>query len=146
MEAIRVIRNVRAVEPFALLFSDMLVAVLNGKDLREVCQEAATRLGLGNLEQIVKSSRSDPMVACYIDSSFPALLFIVYKYASDTETAILANANAGGENVARGSLLGALVGAAHGIKQFPQWSHQLVGREEIMGEIEQLVGRAKEEL
>ena len=51
------------------------------------------------------------MVACYIDSSFPALLFMAYKYSDSPEKAILANANAGGENVARGALLGALVGA-----------------------------------
>jgi ADP-ribosyl-[dinitrogen reductase] hydrolase len=46
--------------------------------------------------------------------SFPALLVFAYKYADSFEAAVLANANAGGENVARGSLLGALLGAAHG--------------------------------
>ena len=35
------------------------------------------------------------MVACYIDSSFPALLHFAYKYADSPEKAILANANAG---------------------------------------------------
>jgi ADP-ribosylglycohydrolase len=59
------------------------------------------------------------MVACYIDSSFPALLHFAYKYADSPEQAILANANAGGENVARGSLLGALMGAAHGMQGWP---------------------------
>lgn len=59
------------------------------------------------------------MVACYIDSSFPALLHFAYKYADSPEQAVLANANAGGENVARGSLLGALMGAAHGMQGWP---------------------------
>jgi hypothetical protein len=35
------------------------------------------------------------MVACYIDSSYPALLFFAYKYADSVERAVLANANAG---------------------------------------------------
>lgn len=35
------------------------------------------------------------MTACYIDSSFPALLHFAYKYADSPEKAILANANAG---------------------------------------------------
>ena len=35
------------------------------------------------------------MVACYIDSSFPALMHFAYKYADSPEKAILANANAG---------------------------------------------------
>lgn len=44
---------------------------------------------------MVERSRGDPMVACYIDSSFPALLHFAYKYADSPEKAILANANAG---------------------------------------------------
>ena len=84
------------------------------------------------------------MVACYIDSSFPAMLFMVYKYADSVEKAILANANAGGENVARGAILGTLVGAAHGLEAFPEWSHQLHQKTEIMSEIEAFVGMKSE--
>jgi ADP-ribosylglycohydrolase len=91
------------------------------------------------MKRIVETSRSDPMVACYIDSSYPALLFFAYKYADNVEAAILANANAGGENVARGSLLGALVGAAHGIVGFPKWSFGLKEQTTIQQEIEQFV-------
>lgn len=50
------------------------------------------------------------------------MLFLAYKYGHSVEDCILANANAGGENVARGALLGALVGAAHGMEGFPKWS------------------------
>ena len=67
------------------------------------------------------------MTACYIDSAFPAMLYMAYKYGDDSielegasvETALLASANAGGENVARGSLLGALFGRASGLKRIP---------------------------
>lgn len=76
------------------------------------------------------------MVACYISSSFPALLFFAYKYAHSPAEAILANANAGGENVARGALLGALLGAAHGMAAFPEWTHDLKNGTEIMREID----------
>jgi hypothetical protein len=44
---------------------------------------------------MVERSRGDPMTACYIDSSFPALLHFAYKYADSPEKAVLANANAG---------------------------------------------------
>jgi ADP-ribosylglycohydrolase len=37
-----------------------------------------------------------------------------------TETALLASANAGGENVARGALLGALLGARYGLQAMPE--------------------------
>ncbi len=55
------------------------------------------------------------MSACYIDDSFSAMLFILYKYADSFEKGILANANAGGENVARGAVIGFLLGANHGL-------------------------------
>lgn len=54
--------------------------------------------------------------ACYIDGSFPALLFLYSRYGTNIEKALLANANAGGENCHRGAVLGSLVGASLGRK------------------------------
>ena len=75
-----------------------------------------------DLAYTVQNSTRDPMVACYIDSSSPAMLFMVYKYADDFEKGVLASANAGGENVARGAIVGSLLGAYHGLKGMPQWA------------------------
>lgn len=58
------------------------------------------------------------------------MLHIAYKYGdadsigarpsvSPVERTLLASANAGGENVARGALLGALVGARYGLQGIP---------------------------
>jgi len=47
------------------------------------------------------------------------VLHFAYKYGGDFETCLLANTNCGGENVARGMILGALLGAAHGARQIP---------------------------
>jgi len=47
------------------------------------------------------------------------VLHLAYKYGDDFEAAVLANVNSGGENVHRGMLLGALVGAAHGASRIP---------------------------
>jgi ADP-ribosyl-[dinitrogen reductase] hydrolase len=88
---------------------------------------------------VERSRGRDPMTACYIDSSFPALLFFAYKYADDLEAGLLANANAGGENVARGSALGALLGAAHGMAGFPPRFLELKERDAILVEIDRLV-------
>jgi ADP-ribosylglycohydrolase len=52
----------------------------------------------------------------------------------------LANANAGGENVARGALLGALLGAYHGTEKFPEWFISgLFDKDEISKEINEFV-------
>ena len=45
----------------------------------------------------------------------------------------------GGENVARGSLIGALLGAAHGMDSFPSWSQKLYQRDVIVEEIDTFV-------
>lgn len=52
-------------------------------------------------------------------SSYPSLFHFASKYADDFESAVLANANCGGENVHRGCLLGAVLGAAYGESGIP---------------------------
>lgn len=137
-EIIYVIRKTKALDQYAVAFSDMLVSVLNGTDLRVAVEEISP-----SIKTDVDESRGDPMVACYIDSSFPALLHFAYKYADSPEKAILANANAGGENVARGSLLGALMGAHHGMEAFPAWSQKLHEKTQIIEEINSFIDSTK---
>ena len=68
------------------------------------------------------------------------MLFIAYKYSDSSEKAILANANAGGENVARGALLGALFGAQYGMNGIPKWAKEgLLDRESIGNSIRKFI-------
>ena len=47
------------------------------------------------------------MTACYVEGAFPVMLYMAYKYGDEgdagavMEKALLASANAGGENVSR---------------------------------------------
>ena len=66
------------------------------------------------IKQMSERSGQDPMSACYVRSNFPVTLLMAYKYADSPERAVLASANAGGENVNRNALLGAILGAGHG--------------------------------
>ena len=65
-------------------------------------------------QQMSERGGQDPMSACYVRSNFPVTLLMAYKYADSPEHAVLASANAGGENVNRNALLGAIMGAGHG--------------------------------
>jgi ADP-ribosylglycohydrolase len=58
--------------------------------------------------------------ACYILESFPAALYLAWKYADDFEAAVVANTMVGGDNCHRGAVVGALVGAARGFERLPQ--------------------------
>lgn len=55
-----------------------------------------------------------------MESAFPVLIHFAAKYSGDFERALLANANAGGANVDRGLLLGAILGAQAGEKAIPE--------------------------
>ena len=76
--------------------------------VEEIVEQAAHKGG-------VRLTRGrDHITACYLDSAYPALLNGVVLYSDETVwNALLANANVGGENVHRGSCLGAALGARH---------------------------------
>lgn len=115
-ECVRVTRNSRSVESFVAEYSLMLREVLDGRPVQDVAQDAAKRITRRRLDV----SRPDPVVACYIDQNFESLLHFAAKYGGDFKKTLLANANAGGENVHRGLVLGALMGAHVGKSGIPE--------------------------
>jgi ADP-ribosylglycohydrolase len=58
--------------------------------------------------------------ACYVEEAVPAVVYLALKYHRNPETALVVNTNLGGDNAARGAVLGALLGAANGMAKFPQ--------------------------
>ena len=79
---------------------------------------------------------------CYTEHSLPGLSYLLYKNKFDFRACILANANAGGDNVHRGILLGMLVGAAN--DEIPQdLKEGLSSYETIKSEINDFVNTIK---
>jgi ADP-ribosylglycohydrolase len=58
--------------------------------------------------------------ACYVEDSVPASIYLALKYHNDPEKGLIANTNLGGDNVHRGAVLGALLGAGNGLEAFPE--------------------------
>lgn len=116
-EQVRVTHRGQQVENAARDLTKMLVAILNGAPVRESIEKFGNGwVGRKKLE--VWSERPDEEVvgailspACYLEDSFPASLFLAWKYADDLESALIANTNLGGDNCHRGIVVGALVGA-----------------------------------
>lgn len=80
--------------------------------------------------------------ACYIDQSFPAVLYLAARYLDDFEGALIANTNVGGDNCHRGAVLGALLGAAYGLQAIPdRWLHGLSDHDELEQEIDAFLSR-----
>lgn len=73
--------------------------------------------------------------ACYPEHGLPLLLYFARAHNMDMKTALLANANAGGDNVHRGMVLGVLLGAAN--HELPEYLKRgLVAFEELKTEID----------
>jgi len=71
-----------------------------------------------DLDTLTKAYTEDEILGsvfttgCYPEQSLPVLMYLLYKNKFDFEDSVLANANAGGDNVHRGIILGMLAGAA----------------------------------
>jgi ADP-ribosyl-[dinitrogen reductase] hydrolase len=73
--------------------------------------------------------------ACYPEHGLPLLLYLATKHNFAVEASLLANANAGGDNVHRGMILGLIVGAAN--ENFPEHLRDgLAARHQLKNEIE----------
>ena len=145
--ALRATRDSDTLPLYGNVFGDMLANLLAERNadpaaaLRREALLAARKVGFA-LERAACAG-DDPMTACYIGPAFNAMLIFVHKYADDVEKALLASVNAGGENVARTSALGALFGAAYGNQQMSkkrkQWQQNLYYHDEIRKEIDAFV-------
>ena len=72
-----------------------------------------------DLDALMKEHTEDEILGpvfttgCYPEQSLPVLMYLLYKNDFDFKASILANANAGGDCVHRGVILGMLAGAAN---------------------------------
>ncbi len=89
--------------------------------VQELLLNATRGLPRRDLSKLVDSQRPEREIvgrtlspACYISDSWPAVLFFACKHQQDPLRALQANAEVGGDNVHRGSVLGVLLGLIHG--------------------------------
>ena len=120
---------------------ETLLPVLNGSSLNEVIEDRIARqvsqyyghsfakwLKLPDEEVVGK--KVSP--ACYVEESVPAVIYLALKYHDDPEAGLIANTNLGGDNVHRGAVLGALLGAENGFDAFPEsWLNGLMAPPDI---------------
>lgn len=120
----------------AALIIDLLLSVLAGTPLREaaIAQITTQKNPLLGHPFIKWLTEADDMVvgrrlstACYVEDAVPAVVYLALKYHDNPEAALVANTNLGGDNAGRGAVLGAMIGAAHGLDGFPpRWVETLL--------------------
>lgn len=148
--------NSRELEAFVRVYAELVTRLLLGQDFKTCVAAAAKRVGFDVAALVAKhpvkpasasgvhpdTSVIGPVFspACYIEHSFPALLYLAYKYADDPQAALIANTNVGGENCHRGAALGALMGLSKGMSSFPEaWTGGLAAGAEITAEIDAFI-------
>jgi hypothetical protein len=137
-DCVSVTRRSAACQGYGSILTSMLRQILLDQPLAQVLED---NFG-GSLKSEV--NRPDPVVACYLQSNFPTAVSMSYKHGGDFEAAMLANANCGGENVARGMVMGAILGAAHGASRIPQHLKEgLKNHQGIAKDIEDFVSQVK---
>lgn len=125
------------------VYVELLDALLNREQEQSphelLARTAKVSVGI-DLPALVAKSNNDMSVvggifssACYISGSWPSVLYLAYKYASEPKQSLLANTNLGGDNVHRGSVLGVILGLINAVtidELFVQLTdRQLIGTE-----------------
>lgn len=136
------------------IYADLLLDILwrdADSSLESILESYAEKIGISSLGKLC--SLEDTYFigrvvssACYIDHSFPCVLFLVRKYCRSLEDCLIGNTNAGGENCHRGAVVGTLIGAGLGMESVPvRWMEGLHSagelREEIDGLLDLIVGK-----
>lgn len=98
--------------------------LLLGEPLAPTLRALAPAWALAAADQVLAPGTVDPIGqlgrSCPIPAALPAVLYLVLKHDRDVEAAFIENAMAGGDNCARGLVLGMILGAAHGVASIPQ--------------------------
>lgn len=108
-----------------------------GTELRDKIETACDSLPLGVEEATRRFGQSCPLA-----NSFPAAVHCALKHGDDFAAAILATAAAGGDSAGRAALIGAWLGARHGLGAVPAaWRERLAARDEIAALTDRLLTR-----
>ncbi len=97
-----------------------------------------------DLERLIREKSDEEVIlqlmatSCYPEHGVPLLLYFARRHDLDVTDALLANVNAGGDNVHRGMILGMLLGATN--EEIPCHLQQsLADHDELQGEIDAFV-------
>eukprot|EP00878_Enallax_costatus_P016108 GHUV01016890.1.p1 GENE.GHUV01016890.1~~GHUV01016890.1.p1 ORF type:complete len:433 (+),score=92.10 GHUV01016890.1:240-1538(+) len=107
-------------------YAQVVAKAALGEPLRPLLEAEARRLRFSPQELSDKMWNDVNIVhsvfgsACYIESSWPSVLYLAWSYSDSFEKAVLSNTNVGGENCHRGSAVGALMGASLGESNIPE--------------------------
>ena len=117
--------------------------LIHGANLLDTLNETAPEWALKKADSVLSENTVNAISklgpACSISSALPSVLYLALKHGNDIETAFIENAMAGGDNCARGLVLGMLLGAANGMASIPNyWIENLRARSDLVDFLNQI--------
>lgn len=85
-------------------------------------EEFVDDLAMTSMARLWDVGKSEPIKvgkASPTEGTLPGSIYIILKYMNDFEAAVKANAMVGGDNASRGTNIGLVLGAYHGVKAIP---------------------------
>ena len=124
-------------EESAIFLAKAGYRLVHGANLLDIIKETAPEWALKKANSVLSENAVDAIgklgSACSISSALPSVLYLALKYGDDIDTAFIENAMAGGDNCARGLVLGMLLGAAKGIASIPNhWVENLKAQTDLV--------------
>lgn len=132
----------------AEFFARVILAVLGGAEISAALDTVMAgrrwkAIPTGWLDSAKESAASDESdnvalaahgLTCHTEDAFPGICHLLLRHPENPSSALIQNATAGGDNAARGMILGAVYGAKFRVSALPdEWLTGLNRREEIMG-------------
>ncbi|MDD2582291.1 MAG: ADP-ribosylglycohydrolase family protein [Desulfuromonadaceae bacterium] len=157
--ATRVCQNNERAVAYNLTHAMILQKLFNGSTLDDAVSHSAEQASRLGAEGVVLAGKIAAAIAgrnlsvreatlkfgqsCPLAGSFPAALQCALHYADDFGEALRATAAVGGDNAARGAMIGSWLGASLGVQALSDgWYESLTAREEIASGVEWLVRMA----
>ena len=124
-------------EESAIFLAKAGYRLMHGANLLDTLNETAPAWAREKADGVLSENSVDAISklgpACSISSALPSVLYLALKYEDDIENALTENAMAGGDNCARGLVLGMLLGAANGMTSIPNhWVENLKARTDLV--------------
>ena len=158
--ATRVCQNNERAVAYNLTHAMILQKLFNGSTLDDAVRHSAEQAAQLGAEGVMLAGQISAAVAgrdlsvreatlkfgqtCPLAGSFPAALQCALHHGDDFGEALRATAAGGGDNAARGAMIGSWLGAVQGIQALPAgWCESLSAGEEIASGVEWLVRLAE---
>ena len=161
MDDVARVTRVTQNNPRAIVYAQadalILAALLAGRDLHTALQQSKAVVdAMGTAESTEVSGKFLAAAAaalktvpaatlefgqsCPLEHSFPSSVHCTVKHSVSFNDAMIANAEAGGDNAGRAAMIGAWLGAIHGLTGIPQvWRERLTAHDRIASLIEKLL-------